>query len=213
MDASDVLLGKLGMDVGLLSQVKDQQRIQAEERECFYQLLSVADGLDTAASAADVDIPQLFAHPTRFRGDLLAARGSVRRAVRVRVDDPDIRARFTMDHYYQLDMLVPLRTPLQLVDPRDQTGDVYNSYPVTICVRHLPAGMPVGDPVHEDVQVQAFFLKLWAYRSSARASGAASVREKSGATRPGSPIQFSPLLVGASRGGSAGRRPPILCPV
>ena len=195
VDADDVLLGELGMDVGLLSQVQDQKRIGAEERECFYQLLSAVGRLGTAAvprRTADMSTTQLLQNPQSFRGNLFTIRGSVRRAVRVRVDDPDIQARLAIDHYYQLDMFVPLETPLQLVDPRDQTSSVYTSYPVTVCVRHLPAGMPVGDPIHEEVRVQAFFLKLWAYHSHAPAKLGQS---PGGAAKPRS-IQLSPLLMG-----------------
>ena len=78
---------------------------------------------------------------------------------------------------------------MQLVDGSDQSSSIFVSYPVTVCVRQLPKGMPVGEEINEDVRVQAFFVKLWAYRTQENGSvGQPAMEDRA--------IQFSPLLIG-----------------
>lgn len=192
IEADHVLLGDLGMDVGLLSEVKDRARIVNEDRECFYQLLATVEKQPLSAQlieAPGIKIPQLLVDPKPSRGMLFTVHGGARRAIRIRVDDPDVQARFGINHYYELDLLVPLETPLQLVDRDDRSSSTYGSYPVTVCVRHLPKGMPVGEEINEEVRVQAFFLKLWAYRTHEDVAPRESATGRKA-------VQFSPLLIG-----------------
>ena len=192
IDADHALLGKLGMDLGLLSEVKDRTRIVNEDRECFYQLLWTVEKQPRSAKPSEapgIDIPRLLVDPKASRGELFSVHGRARRAIRIRVDDSDVQARFGITHYYELDLSVPLETPLQLVNRDDGSSSTYGSYPVTACVRHLPQGMPVGEAINEEVRVEAFFLKLWAYRTGE----AVAPRENS---TEGRALQFSPLLIG-----------------
>lgn len=197
----DVLLAGLGVDVGLLGQVRDRTRLVSQDRECFYQLLWAMDKPDwpaTAPPVANIDIPGLLRDPKAQRGKRMMVRGGARRALRILVNDPDVRQRFGIDHYYEIDLFVPLDPPLELVDRDHRTRSVYGSYPVTVCVRHLPDGMPQGENIHEEIRVQAFFFKLWAYQKGGSDATGGRATEPGGNTPrlAGKGLQLSPLLVG-----------------
>ncbi|MBN1910713.1 MAG: hypothetical protein JW818_13290 [Pirellulales bacterium] len=176
----DTLLGRLGMDVGLLDDLVDKQNLSPDERECFYQMLAAvgraAPGeLTEAARAHRADetsdsVVPLFNEPASQRGKLVLISGTARRVLRVLVDEPDIVERFGIDHYYELHVFTD--------DSQDN--------PVIFCVRELPEGMPTGDEpgFGETVEVAGFFLKSWAFRS------------EFGQTQPKRPRQLAPLLVG-----------------
>ncbi|MEN6557300.1 MAG: hypothetical protein ABFC54_03875, partial [Thermoguttaceae bacterium] len=111
----------------------------------------------------------LFTDPDSQVGRLMEFSGTARRVERIAVDDPDIRARFGIDHYYQVSLLTD-----------DSQGN-----PLTFCVREIPKGMPYGARPHygEWVQAAGFFFKTWIYTTAA-ASESKTAR------------QPSPLLIG-----------------
>jgi len=204
----DTLLGRLGMDVGLLDTATDQTAISAEERECFYQMLSAVghakpDEIEGEAfgelerlkrelpeairqmpensseqrrarrqlARAQEDLMEvapLFNNSGAQRGKLFVLSGDARRAIKVRVDDPDVKSRFGIDHYYEVEIF---------------TGDSQNN-PVVFCLRAVPEGMPIGEDINERVRIAGFFLKSWGYRTAA--SGKDAKAQK----------QLAPLLVG-----------------
>ena len=90
-----------------------------------------------------------------------------RRVQAIPITDQELRDRFGLDHYYEVDVFVPLGN-LQVrlgKGPPDETPVIQNDFPVTCCVRQLPADLPVGENVHVPVRLAGFFFKLWAYRS------------------------------------------------
>ncbi len=186
VDIDHLLLSQLGMDVGLLDQVQDRRRIVEEDRECFYQLLAAMSNLRPAhlddRHVAQISVPDILRNPEPSRGKLFTVHGTALRAIRIQVDDPDVQARFEINHYYELDVSVPLETPIELVEKQTDTqGKLFASYPVTVCVRQLPSGMPQGEDILEEVRVNSFFVKLWAYHTQLMDTP-----------------QVSPLLIGQS---------------
>lgn len=166
------------MDVGLLDDLADRRPLRREERECFYQALAAAAGAEKGQlrkEAVDRDsVEPLFNDPAQQRGKLVMLSGTARRVLRVRVEDPDIRRRFGIDHYYEIYLYTD-----------DSQGN-----PLVFCVTRLPNGMPTGTgpDYTEPVSVAGFFLKSWAYPSGRRA-------EPDQGDRP-PPLQLAPLLVG-----------------
>jgi len=185
------LLGDLGMDLGLfddvraigpLTQPAGVERTYSD-RECFYQLLAAA-GRTGASELTDLTgnfiykaIP-LLQKPDAHFGELVAFDGLARRATMVRVEDPDIVARFGIDHYYELEVTVELEGRLRWRD------EEFHSFPMVFCVRRLPKGMPIGERINETVRIPAFFFKVWTYRSERSATKGPTAR------------QLAPLLVG-----------------
>jgi hypothetical protein len=191
-------LGRLGMDVGLLDAVKDQERIDAD-REAFYELLAAAGRarpgqLLREADAALPTLPDesrradprgnqfysvvpLFNAPASQRGRLVALCGVARRIERVLVDPADA-ARWGFDHYWQVSLFTD-----------DSQGN-----PLTFCVRELPPNIQPGSSPDYAVPVRAagFFFKTWPYAVSTAAD---AVQPDDGRkTR----VQLSPLLIGRS---------------
>jgi hypothetical protein len=99
------------------------------------------------------DVVPLFNEPGLQRGKLFVVRGDALRAIEIRVTDPDVVARFGIDHYYEVELV---------------TDDSQN-HPIVCCVAELPADMPRGERIHVPVVVHGFFLKSWAYSAGVRA--------------------------------------------
>ncbi len=160
----ETLLGRLGMDVGLLEEVRPRGPIRAEEREAFYQMLAAAGrtgpgellqaaGRELEASGrGEYSVVPLFNEPETQVGRLVYFTGTARQVIRVVVDDADIRARFGIDHYYQLAVVTEESSP----------------HPIYFCVLEVPKGMPQGSGsgFGERVTVAGFFFKKWLYRPS-----------------------------------------------
>jgi hypothetical protein len=157
-------LGDLGMDVGLLDNVQNKMRITGREREGFYQMLAAVGRAGPGqllrkanhelirAGQKRFSVVPLFLKPDQQIGRLVVLSGKVRRVTRIRVSDPDIVARFGIDHYYEMALFT-----------EDSEGN-----PITFCVRELPQGMPHGDDPQfaEQVTVAGFYYKLWLYRAA-----------------------------------------------
>ncbi len=187
---SHVLLGNLDMDVGLFEFARQRNRlpIGKSERECFYELLS-AVGKTTSEQSANVaepmELASLLQTPEKWHGRVVAIQGSVRRITQVLVEEPDIRDRFGIDAYFQLDVLVPLGD--QRIEFQNKLGKsdgpVYqNSFPFTFCVAELPDAWQefVGkDRMNEPMATRGFFFKLWSYPSAYVAAYDANQRQLS----------------------------------
>jgi hypothetical protein len=119
-----------------------------------------------------MDLASLLQDPGKWHGRVVDVQGSVRRITRVLVDEPDIRDRYGIDHYYQLDVLVPLGDQrIEFQNRQGQTeGPVYqNSFPYTFCVAQLPEAWRefVGrERMNERMAARGFFFKLWSYPSA-----------------------------------------------
>lgn len=185
-------LGRLGIDIDSLRQVRDRRvRLQIEDRLPFYQLLELAGRMPPEQFAADARSgPEVFAtlltEPDSLRGALVRFRGRARRAVRVAITDEAIRAASGMDHYYDVVVFVDIPVRVQLAErpssedesatdsgdkaEADQKPDQpksvdYASYPVSVCLRELPPGMPEGWEIDQEVRVAGHFLRLYGYSS------------------------------------------------
>ncbi len=111
----------------------------------------------------------LFNDPAAQHGKLFLLTGEALRAIKIRVDDPDIVRRFGIDHYYELEIVTP---------------DSQNN-PVVCCVRTLPPGMPEGESIHENVRISGIFLKSWAFDTHQSSETESNQRKR----------QLAPLLI------------------
>ncbi len=193
----DTPLGNLGVDVGLLDEVAEKRPFQASDREPFYQVLAAvgrtAPGQllrEAEALLARTNPPEartdrrgnkyfavapLFNEGHKHRGKLYVLEGIARRVQRIVVTDADIRQRYQIDHYYQIEVYT----------------DDSQGYPVTFVVRELPEAMPTSDGARygELVRIAGFFLKNWAFQVPAL--------DDRGQLRADNPTQtqIAPLLI------------------
>lgn len=169
-------LGKLGVDVGLFESVRirNRQPIGAAERECFYQLmaaLSRASPQEFKQRAGhDLELAPLLTDPAAHHGEAMLLRGRARRVRKVALGetDRDIRERFGIDHYYQVDVFVPLESQrIQFSNgPKDRGGPIFeNSFLVTLCVLKIPEGLEESKPIDVDVRLPVVFFKVWEFPS------------------------------------------------
>ncbi len=152
----------LGMDVGLLDELRDRKKIGGRERECFYQMLAAVGRAEPGEllrlareelkqqGIKSFSVVPLFNDPAKERGRLVVLSGTARRVVKVYVKDADIVRRFGIRYYYEIYLYTP--------DSQDN--------PLVFCVRYLPQGMPTGsDPQYsQQIRVAGFFLKTWGFR-------------------------------------------------
>lgn len=200
----DDLLGRLGMDYGLLDNLWNQKNLTVEQhdaldREAFYQLLAAVGRARPGQllEQADAELPRigkdrrwtnregklqysivpLFNEPAMQVGRLVALSGTARLIEKIHVEDPNIVARFGFDHYYQVSLFTD-----------DSQGN-----PLTFCVLELPKGMPFGNVPHygESVRIAGFFFKTWSYRVPVMTDPART-------PDPKTHHQASPMLIGRS---------------
>jgi hypothetical protein len=188
-----VLLARLGLDIGLLGDERGMngQPIRTEDHECFYGLLFAMQRAGPRLvdfPAPPLRIASLLQEPREHHGEILLVEGRARNVTRILVDDPEVLRRFQLDHYYQIDLFVPLENEIvRLTRPEDPDEDVptfENVYPVTVCVPSLPDGLSQGESLPQDIRVRAAFLRLWAYQSEYVSSFGKERR------------QLSPMLIG-----------------
>ncbi|MCL2306438.1 MAG: hypothetical protein FWC43_13945 [Planctomycetaceae bacterium] len=186
------LLGNYGMDVALLDAVapipptgitrenRHNFKLTEADQEPFYRLLTTVtkipgQEIDRNIPPEKFSVVELFNRPQFQQGRLIRLVGYARRIERVNIDDPEITARFGIDHYYQIALFT-----------EDSQGN-----PLFFCIPKIPAGLPLGEeegfPV--PLSISGFFYKTWAYRKMG--SGNPAEEEKKSLT------QLAPLLVGA----------------
>jgi len=172
--ADHLVLSELGMDIGLFDAIRDRNRkgIGSEDSECFYQMLAAVGRAQTGQleqlAERDPPLGPLLQNPRAYQGRLFSLRGSARRVTKILVGEKDLQERFGFDHYYQIDIFVELGNQvIRLGDPSESEDapTFKHDYPITVCVRELPAGMREGDDLRQQVRVAAFYFKLWSYRS------------------------------------------------
>jgi hypothetical protein len=188
-----VYLASRGVDIAELAKVGD--RSASLPHEPFYQLLAAvaeAKPEELAGRSEPFAIVKLLKNSSQQRGHVVDVTGRALQITKILVGEPEIRERYGIDHYYEIDMFVPLETTLQLTDPNDEAKQLtYHEYPVTVCVRELPEGLSepdkpnVFESVNTDVTLPAVFFKVWAV-STARTRKLGSDRK-----------QFNPLFIGS----------------
>ena len=197
-------LGRLGMDCGLLDDVRmgtpgeegsdsplavarndpARLRITAADRECFYQMLAVVD------RAAPGELLHLASEE-------IESRGEEHFPVEPLFHRPGQQQGRLMAFSGSVRRLLRVRVSDEDILSRFGIDHYYQLYlftddsqgnPLVFCVRRLPPGMPTGDGADfgERVTVAGFFLKTWAYRIERPRDVAKSDVE----------YQFAPLLIG-----------------
>lgn len=172
---SELQLAAWGFDVSLLDKLRktNGKPILAEDREAFYQMLSIAHReakkLPPLASIPKVEIADLMAKPEPFIGSRMKLSGVVRRIAKILVDEPDLQSRFGIDHYYEMNVYVPVGDKIiQLGTAADGQEPLQyrNNFPVTVLMIELPPGLTEGEDVYETIDCEALFFKVWSYRST-----------------------------------------------
>jgi hypothetical protein len=168
-----VALAGAGVDIGQLREVGKEKGpgIHAAERDPFYQVLAALrdERLSRALRpATQPDLVQLLREPRRFQGLAIPVHGIARRVTKIVVPERDIRRRFGIDHYYEIDVTAPLDKPIRIgADPKTKAESLTyeTGFPLTLCVLELPTGLNEGDEVRQLVAAEGIFFKLWTYRS------------------------------------------------
>jgi hypothetical protein len=169
---SQVALARLGMDAGLWDDVRqsEEHALAAADREPFYQVLAALGrpGAAQLRAAQPFALVPLLEKPEEHFGEILPVQGVARRIMRIPVSDRDIRSRFGINHYYEIDLFLPLGdTALRFGNDPDGNNPVYrNAFPATLIVRELPPGLQEGENVQEQIRADGVFFKTWAYRSA-----------------------------------------------
>jgi hypothetical protein len=172
---AQLALASLGMDLGLWDDIRESKdhSLTAGDREAFYQLLTAVGRPEArqlrSATQEALDLVSLLEKPAEHFGDVLPVEGIARRVMKVPVSDADVQSRFGLDHYYEIDLFLPLgNASLRFgKDPTGERNPVYrNAFPATLIVRELPPGLKEGENVHEQVRANGVFFKVWTYRSS-----------------------------------------------
>jgi len=201
-----VTLARIGFDIGLLDHLRTRNRtrgIGGKERESFYQLLSrLSQNAEMIRDAANK--PQLAAilqQPETQQGRIFRFAGNLRRITKVVVNDADVRDRFKLTQYYQLDVFISLgKRSIRLGSKKDDPV-IRTQFPMTFCVMNVPESLrtladkaadDASFTMNEPVQLNAVFFKLWMFNSSFMDRYA--TKRADGSVPP----QLGPLLLGTN---------------
>lgn len=142
----------------------NQFRLTADDTRPFYGLLAVVAQLKPGALAAEarrfsetagaVTVVDLFNRPEKFTQAAVTFSGNIKRARRIAIHDPEVRACFGLDHYYELYLF---------------TNDS-QSYPIVCCTPTIPDGFPlgVGDDYRQNGTISGIFYKPWGFKIDAK---------------------------------------------
>jgi hypothetical protein len=166
-------LARAGFDVSLLDNLRETngKGLVAADREPFYQLLAAIARVKkpaTQTASPPLDLVGVLQQPADHHGQSVTVRGTARRIVKVFVNEVPLRERLGFDHYYEIDLFVPVGEARLRFDGANPAADgptFENTYPVTLVARHLPAGLTPGENLHAQVAADAVFFKLWTYES------------------------------------------------
>ena len=90
-----------------------------------------------------LDLATLLNRPAAARGRLMEIRGTARRVQRIEVTDPNLCQRLGIDHYYQIDVFIPLGDQIVRLgdgEPGRESPTFVHNFPVIVCTPNLPRG-------------------------------------------------------------------------
>lgn len=167
-----VWLAEHGLDIGLFDDVRARNAKGMDslaDARCFYQLLGALARADAAEigqlPASPLDLEDALVRPRQQHGKLLTVRGTARRITKINIERPYYRQLIGADHYYEIDVFVPLENQRIRLSRDEQGPEFENAFPVTLCVLRLPPDLEPSDNLNEEIQARAFFFKLWSYES------------------------------------------------
>ncbi|MFM8252205.1 MAG: hypothetical protein ACKOBW_11465, partial [Planctomycetota bacterium] len=171
-----ILLARLGMDIGRLDDIRkrDGSPLENADTACFYEMLTAA-GQGTAADwavAPEFDLVPFLQHPQQQHGKLARVSGRVKRVTKIVLSSSEIQDRYGLDHYYEVDLMVPLgnreiRLPRNAQDK--EAPVISNSFPVVCCVLDVPPRLrelAENASINEDMTIIGFNFRLWSYQSA-----------------------------------------------
>jgi hypothetical protein len=176
IEADHLLLTRHGFDANRLRDLdgRDALPLTSADTECFYQMLAAVSRIEVDAVrplARPFALAELLNKPGEQHGRCFHVHGRARRVTKVVLNDPEIKDRFGIGHYYQLDVMVPLGdSEVRLSSGKgDKSGPVFNiAFPVICCVLDVPERLKQlgeqGD-MNEDMTFDAFNVRLWSYQS------------------------------------------------
>ncbi|MFM7073990.1 MAG: hypothetical protein ACKO38_19560, partial [Planctomycetota bacterium] len=212
IEADHLLLTRHGFDANRLRDLdgRDSLPLTSADTECFYQMLAAVSRVDVAEMqplARPFALAELLNKPGEQHGRCFHVHGRARRVTKVVLNDPEIKDRFGIGHYYQLDVMVPLGdSEVRLSSGKgDKSGPVFNiAFPVICCVLDVPERLKQlgerGD-MNEDMTFDAFNVRLWSYQSPFLDQFEREQSERGGADlSAGGAVPASNSAVGATGG-------------
>jgi hypothetical protein len=187
------VLGSLGMDVGLLDQIRSHGPLHRGDTAAFYEMLGAAGriGANQLIRFANGNLDVVR---RQWEQEASTASDEMRRELGNEVVRLANEGRYSFALLYndakrQIGQLVVFdgtaRRVVRIdVGSRDEDGapsavarrfgidhyyelhvftDDSQNYPLVCCMRELPTGLPTGDDLHVPVRVAGFFFKDWLY--------------------------------------------------
>ena len=176
-----VLLAKHGVDLAQrdIAAKNNNRLMQADEGTYFYQMMRATRVVQqNEISEEAIGFQKLLQSPGASLGRAVQFSGRVRRVTKAQVTNPLQQRLLGADHYFVLDVFIPLTDSKVVVNTKQTlTGDEQsndatsppsitydNRFPVTVCVANLPCDAKQLEK--QNVDVSGFFFRLWNYPSA-----------------------------------------------
>ena len=177
VSAAHVRLARLGVDIGLMDLVKQNNALPLGNRdaEAFFQFLAavsrVNDNDNGQTSGSDDSDPaklgfnEIMNNANAHIGQAVRVTGTVRSCSVISVPHADVENRLGLSQYYQLMLFPDLDGAKVIVKNKDGTKLDYRRFPITICCAELPEGLKPTDVEKKQFSVDGYFFRFWKYQS------------------------------------------------
>lgn len=169
-------LGRNGVDVSIFGQpiLKSSKRMDARQGEVFHQMLlglGLKDGSNLAkqeeGTPISLDVVKAIRDYNRLRPLWIQFTGNVVQVVQVPLNSDDLGRLQGLDSYFLIHMRIPISNKINIRFEKGLKRSYQNSFPITVAVAKLPAGLEPGSGRRSLLKVRGYFFRLWRYQSAA----------------------------------------------
>ena len=167
---SMVELANQGVDVSKLHDTVRRysaKPLGKRETGVFYDMMAAAANSESlpedAISFAEF-MRSLEKNPRGFIGNAIEIKGRVKQCVPVIVDDEATREKLGNSKWYQATVFPELEKSIAIKNPKGE-DEIYDSFPVTLCLTRLPEGLSTETIVGKSFRFDGYYYRIWIYPS------------------------------------------------
>ena len=174
ISANQVELSKLGFDLGLVDQIRENnaRSLNGRDAEAFFQMLAAINRYDDTPAKLFKDpstvlsFSDIFTLSPEHFGEAVHLQGVIRSCSVVSIPHKDIQDRLEISQYYQLMIFPDLGGAKIIIRGKDGSELNYQRFPITVCCTELPQGMSAQEVERKQCVIDGYFFRFWKYQSA-----------------------------------------------
>ncbi len=138
--------------------------LSPRESRLFYRMMRAATDSETMPDDT-VSFSKLMRSPKDLIGTAIELQGRIKQCVPVLVNDETTRKTLGADQWYQATLFPDMGGKDIVIRNRSGEDEVYTSFPVTLCLKELPAGLTPKTFEGKSFRVAGYYYRMWIYSS------------------------------------------------